>query len=85
MNEEILKNIFLLFYFLWSLFWKGIALWRAAHFKQRNWFIVMMIVNTVGILELTYLFRFAKKRLTWEEMKGWKNAFFEKEKVREKK
>lgn len=56
---------------IWSLIWKGIALWRAVNNNQRNWFIVMLVLNTVGILEIIYLFRFAKKRLTWSEIKHW--------------
>lgn len=56
---------------VWSTLLKGIALWRAANLKQRNWFIVMLIVNTIGILELVYLFRFASKRLTVKEVKSW--------------
>jgi len=57
--------------FLWSLLWKGLALWRAAKLGQRNWFIVILIVNTVGILELIYLFGFAKKKMKIEELKFW--------------
>lgn len=83
MEEQITKYFIIYLYALWSLFWKGIALWRASHYKQRNWFIVLLIFNTIGILELTYLFRFSKKRLTWEEMKTWKLAFYDK--VKEKK
>lgn len=46
---------------VWSLFWKGWALWRAARNEQRNWFIALLVINTVGILEILYLFVFAKK------------------------
>lgn len=56
---------------IWSTLLKGIALWRAANHKQIYWFIVMLIINTVGILELVYLFRFSKKRLTKNEIKSW--------------
>lgn len=64
---------FLLFtVFLWSLLWKGIALWKAAKFDQRNWFIVLLIVNAVGILEIVYLFWFAKKRMTLKDLRFWK-------------
>jgi len=61
------------------MIWKGIALWKAAQFRQRNWFIVILVLNsfTIGILEIIYLFRFAKKRLTISELKSWKNNFFE--------
>jgi hypothetical protein len=57
----------------WSLAWRGIALWTAAKHSQRNWFIVMLIINTIGILEIVYLFRFAKKRLTLSDLKFWKS------------
>lgn len=39
----------------WELVWKGVALWRAAHRNQRNWFIAMLIVNSVGVLPIIYL------------------------------
>lgn len=55
----------------WSLFWKGIALWRSATSQQRNWFIAILVINTIGILEIVYLFRFASKRLSVVEMKSW--------------
>lgn len=47
---------------LWVLPWKGAALWRAARNNQRNWFIALLVVNTLAILEITYLFYFAKKK-----------------------
>lgn len=57
---------------IWSVVWKGVALWRAAHAKQKNWFIVLMLpVNTAGLLELVYLFKFAKKPLTLDEIRSW--------------
>lgn len=47
---------------LWTLPWKGVALWKAARLSQRNWFIALLILNTVGILEILYIFVFSKKR-----------------------
>lgn len=47
---------------LWSLAWKGLALWRAVKQNQRNWFIALLVLNTVGILEITYLYFFSKKK-----------------------
>jgi hypothetical protein len=41
---------------VWSLFWKGLALWHAGRRGQPWWFIILLLVNTVGILELIYLF-----------------------------
>ncbi|OGY38747.1 MAG: hypothetical protein A2418_02375 [Candidatus Brennerbacteria bacterium RIFOXYC1_FULL_41_11] len=46
----------ILFLLSWSLVWKGLALWRAARSSQRNWFIVLLVVNTLGVLEIFYLF-----------------------------
>jgi hypothetical protein len=58
---------------LWILIWKGIALWRSAQLEQRNWFIVLLILGnlTFSILDIVYLFRFAKKRLTISQIKAW--------------
>jgi len=75
MDIAFWQNFLIYVLYIWSLIWKGIALWRAAHLKQRNWFIVMLVLNTVGLLEIVYLFRFAKKRLTFEEIKSWKKVF----------
>ena len=40
----------------WSVIWKGLALWRAAKRGDRIWFIVFLVINTAGILEIIYLF-----------------------------
>jgi len=46
---------------IWSIFWKGWALWRAAQRGQKYWFIALLIINTLGILEILYIFIFSKK------------------------
>lgn len=58
---------------LWILLWKGLALWKSANLGQRNWFLVILILNgiTIGILEIAYLFFFAKKKMKVEELKFW--------------
>ncbi len=48
---------------LWSLFWKGLALWKSARNDERYWFLALLIINTAGILELLYLFLFSKNKL----------------------
>ncbi|MEK7533784.1 MAG: DUF5652 family protein [Patescibacteria group bacterium] len=60
----------LFFLFIWSILWKGIALWKSAKYNQRNWFIVILVLNTIGILEIIYLFRFAKEKLTLKELRS---------------
>ncbi len=59
--------------FIWSLIWKGLALWRAAKLGQKNWFVVMLVVNSIGILEIVYLFYFAKKRMKLKELMFWES------------
>lgn len=44
----------------WSLFWKGLALWHSSKRNQPYWFIAMLLINTMGILEIIYLFGVAK-------------------------
>ncbi len=40
---------------IWSIFWKGLALWRSARMKHKGWFIALLVINTVGIFEIIYL------------------------------
>ena len=41
---------------LWGIFWKGLALWHSAQRGERWWFIALLFINTIGILEIIYLF-----------------------------
>lgn len=56
---------------VWTIIWKGIALWRAAKLEQKNWFIIILVISSLGIIELVYLFGFAKKKLTLKEIQNW--------------
>ena len=46
---------------IWSMVWKGIALWRAGRNGHLGWFIALLIVNTLGILEIVYIFAFSRR------------------------
>ena len=46
---------------IWTLVWKGIALWRAARAGQLGWFVALLFVHTVGLLEIVYLLFFAAR------------------------
>ena len=46
----------------WSLPWKGFALWKSARRGESLWFIILLLVNTAGILDIMYLFIFSNKR-----------------------
>ena len=47
---------------LWSLAWKGYSLWLSARAGSKVWFIVLLLVNTVGILDILYIYSFRKSR-----------------------
>ena len=51
----------LLLLIIWSIIWKGIALWRAARLGSQAWFVILLVVNTFGILEIIYLFVVTKQ------------------------
>ncbi|MEM5766108.1 MAG: DUF5652 family protein [Candidatus Aenigmatarchaeota archaeon] len=40
---------------VWSLFWKAFALWTAGTRKEKIWFIILFLINTLGVLEIIYL------------------------------
>ena len=45
---------------IWTLVWKDFALWKASKKNHLIWFIVLLIINTIGILEILYIFVFSK-------------------------
>jgi len=47
---------------VWSLIWKGFALWRAARDESKVWFVILLLVNTLGVLEIVYLFAISPMR-----------------------
>jgi len=40
----------------WSFLAKGAALLRAFERKEKGWFIALLLINTIGILEIYYLY-----------------------------
>jgi hypothetical protein len=45
---------------VWIITWKLIALWKSARKGHIVWFIFLAIINTIGILEILYIFVFSK-------------------------
>lgn len=60
-------NVIIIILAIWTIPWKGYALWLAVKRNQTKWFIILLILNTVGILEIFYIFKIAKK--SWTEVK----------------
>jgi hypothetical protein len=48
---------------IWTLIWKGIALWKSARKNSPVWFVALLVINTIGILEILYIFLFSKIKL----------------------
>ena len=53
--------------FIWSIFWKGCALWTASKENKKGWFLAILVLNTIGILEIIFIFYIAKKK--WMDIK----------------
>ena len=47
---------------VWTLPWKGYALWLSARRGEKWWFIILLVVNTLALLEIIYIFFVAKRR-----------------------
>jgi membrane-bound ClpP family serine protease len=48
---------------IWALIWKGIALWKASQKGEKIWFVILLMVNTFGILEIVYIYWLSKYSL----------------------
>jgi methionyl-tRNA synthetase len=46
---------------IWSLIWKGFALWRAGITRDKWWFLALFVLNTFGILDIFYLLVFSRR------------------------
>lgn len=53
-------SVFIIPLAIWSLIWMGIALWKAARNGDKAWFIILLLVHTLGILDMLYVFVFSK-------------------------
>lgn len=54
---------------IWSGVWKLLALWKSARIGSIPWFIVLGIINTLGILEILYIFVFSKMKIKKKKTK----------------
>lgn len=46
----------------WVIVIKGIALWKSARNSHKGWFIALLLVNSLGLLELVYILWFSKTK-----------------------
>ncbi|OGY41793.1 MAG: hypothetical protein A2Y67_04085 [Candidatus Buchananbacteria bacterium RBG_13_39_9] len=63
LEQFFLQNSWLIILLaLWTIPWKGMALWKSARKSDKWWFIALLIINTLGILEILYIYIFSKKK-----------------------
>jgi len=62
MDQILLTSPIIFLIVIWTMPWKGVALWKAARNSHKWWFIVLLFVNTLAILEIIYIFYFSKPR-----------------------
>lgn len=54
---------------LWTFPWKAWALWLAAKRGDIWWFLALLLLNTLALLEIVYIFFVAKQKSAREEEK----------------
>lgn len=57
-----INPIILVVLVLWEIIWKGIGLWYSARNGKKWWFIFILVLNTLGILPILYLYVFGGKK-----------------------
>ena len=70
---------------VWSLTWKLLALWKSARKGALVWFIVLALFNTVGVLEILYIFVFSKLRMNHKPVTKTKKKTRKKKSVKKRK
>jgi hypothetical protein len=63
MQEEWLNQYWWLVFagLVWELTWKGMALWKAARNNDKPWFVLLLLINALGLLSIAYIFVFSKR------------------------
>ncbi len=62
-----LANLLIVLLAIWTIPWKIYALWLAAKHNHKKWFVALVILNTVSILEIVFVRKVIKK--SWADVK----------------
>ena len=54
---------------IWTLVWKGLALWKSARISRKDWFVLLLLLQTVGILDIIFLYFVGRDYEVLEEVK----------------
>ncbi|MEA2112957.1 MAG: DUF5652 family protein [Patescibacteria group bacterium] len=61
-TNTVVPTWVLLLIMLWVLPWKGYSLWLASRNSHKKWFIVLLVINTLAILDIIYIFFISKRK-----------------------
>ena len=42
---------------IWEVYWKYHALWIAARNSDKGWFLALLVINSIGLLPIYYLYK----------------------------
>ena len=70
MEQFLLHPLVLLAIVAWTLPWKAYALWKASKRGEKKWFVALLVLNTLAVVEILYIFIFSKRALSSEQEKG---------------
>ncbi|PIP26683.1 MAG: hypothetical protein COS71_02295 [Candidatus Moranbacteria bacterium CG06_land_8_20_14_3_00_40_12] len=70
--------IFVVIAALWTIPWKGVALWKSVKNDQKIWFWVLFLINSLALLEIIYIFFFADKKTAQDAENDSSDAISEK-------
>lgn len=54
---------------VWTLPWKIMALWRAAKRGEKLWFIILLVVNSLAIPGILYIYVFSRQKSLLSQIK----------------
>lgn len=46
---------------VWSGIFQAIAMWKAARRGETAWYIILLLIHTLGILDIIYIYAVAKE------------------------
>jgi hypothetical protein len=74
MGGNLLVNLFFTIVVIWSIAWKIYSTWIAVKHGDKKWFVALIILNTIGILDMIYVFGIRKKK--WSDLDKAFRRFF---------
>lgn len=61
MENKLFELIIVIILAIWTILWKAYSVWNAVKHNHKKWFIALLILNTIGILDMFYVFKVLKK------------------------